>query len=147
MMTNTQVRLVQQSWKIFQQMDPILIGSTFYSKLFAEHPQLKKLFPRAMEAQSVKLVDMLTSIVTRLERPSVARTQIEAMGVRHRQYGVKPAHYQMVGEALLWTLQAAYGNAWHQDLQEAWEACYRDIAMLMCPEAESKIVVSDTSCS
>jgi hypothetical protein len=40
-MTEEQVALVKRTWRIFRDIDPVLVGDVFYSKLFVEHPSLK----------------------------------------------------------------------------------------------------------
>jgi hemoglobin-like flavoprotein len=55
-MTNEQIKIVKQSWRIFRSIDPAIVGDLFYSKLFADNPQVKKMFPKNMEEQYKKLV-------------------------------------------------------------------------------------------
>ncbi len=56
---------------------------------------------------------------------------IQAMAQRHVGYGVKPAHYKLVGNALLWTLEKGLGDDWTQDVKNAWTACYTLLADTM----------------
>jgi len=46
------------------------------------------------------------------------------MAKRHIDYGVKPVHYNMVGKALLYTLQKVIGNEWTDEIRSAWINCY-----------------------
>lgn len=78
-MTNEQVKLIKQSWRLFRGIDPAVVGDLFYSKLFADNPSLKKMFPKNMEGQYTKLVDMLTAIVTRLDNPGQLADDITVM--------------------------------------------------------------------
>jgi hemoglobin-like flavoprotein len=123
MMTAQEITLIKKSWSIFRDIDPALVGDVFYSKLFLENPELRKMFPRQMEAQYRKLLDMLSTIVARLERDELSE-DIAAMAWRHEGYGVKPEHYNMVGKALLWTLQKGLGDEWTREVQSAWINCY-----------------------
>jgi hemoglobin-like flavoprotein len=137
-MTTEQIQLVRRSWKLFHGMDKALVGDAFYSKLFAEHPQLRKMFPKDMNQQYQKLVDMLNAIVSRLDRSAEIKLEIEAMGYRHLGYGVKPVHYKFVGEALLWTLQQGLGTDWTPAVEKAWLACYQELASAMIATAQGQ---------
>jgi hemoglobin-like flavoprotein len=130
-MTPGQVILIKKTWKIFRSIDPVLIGDTFYSKLFADTPRLRHLFPPKMDAQYAKLIDMLNVVVARLDRFDELSADIEAMAQRHVQYGVRPAHYKLVGTALLWTLQQGLGPDWTTEVREAWNSCYTALADAM----------------
>jgi len=134
-MTEEQIALVKKTWKIFREIDPVLIGDVFYSKLFIEMPQVKHLFKTSREIQSKKLIDMLSMIVGRLDRLEEVTTDIKQLAIRHVNYGVKVSHYRAVGVSLLWTLQQGLGADWNEEVQAAWEACYRLLSDTMIKAA------------
>lgn len=130
-MTEEQVALVKRTWKIFRDIDPVLVGDVFYSKLFVEYPSLKHFFKTSREIQSAKLVDMLSMIVGRLDRLDELTEDIKQLALRHVGYGVRASHYKSVGIALLWTLQQGLGVDWNDEVQAAWEACYKILSDTM----------------
>jgi hemoglobin-like flavoprotein len=130
-MTQEQVKLVKQSWKVFRNIDPAVVGDLFYSKLFADHPSVKKMFPKDMSQQYNKLIDMITIIVIRLDHLDLLTGDIAAMAQRHTGYGVKPEHYTAVGESLLWTLEKGLGKDWTPEVKDAWVTCYGLLASIM----------------
>lgn len=130
-MTAEQIKAVKQSWKIFRSIDPVLVGDAFYSKLFSDHQPLRKMFPNDMQAQYRKLIEMISAIVSRLDQMESITADIEAMAIRHVQYGVKEEQYALVGESLLWTLSRGLGSQWNDALQEAWTSCYTELADVM----------------
>ncbi len=130
-MTQQQVIQVQRTWKLFRDIKPEFIGDAFYSKLFAEKPSLKKLFRNPMESQYKKLIDMLSMVVGRLHQLEAVTADLQHLAKRHVAYGVKAAHYQMVGEALLWTLEHGLGKDWNEEVKEAWTSCYTILADTM----------------
>ncbi len=130
-MTEEQIHLVKKTWKVFRGIDPHVIGDTFYSKLFTDQPGLRKLFPKNMDDQYRKLIDMLSTVVGRLEKMDELSDDIAAMAHRHVQYGVRPAHYKLVGNALLWTLKQGLGKDWTPEVHTAWTTCYTAIADTM----------------
>jgi len=107
------------------------VADAFYSKLFLDHPQLRRLFPKNMNDQHQKLIDMLTSVVVHLEKMEGIQQEINDMAKRHIEYGVQPKHYQMVGAALLWTLEKGLGSDWNEEVAAAWTACYGLLATQM----------------
>jgi len=123
-LTLEQIQLVKNSWGPFRRIDPKLVGDVFYSKLFMEHPGLRRLFPKDMGEQYQKLLAMVNLIVGRLHQIDKLTDDIKEMARRHVRYGVKAEHYTAVGNALLWTLQQGMGKDWVPEVQQAWTACY-----------------------
>ena len=124
MLTKTEAALIQKSWQLINKMDPAVLGDVFYSKLFFDNPELRKMFPENMEAQYQKFFDMLDTIIDRLDRLDELKGDIVAMAKRHKGYGVNPYHYNLVGVAFLWTLQKSLGNEWNDEVRSAWVNCY-----------------------
>ena len=130
-MTAAQVNLVKKSWRMLRLLPPEVVAGTFYSKLFLDHSELRRMFSSDMGGQYEKLMAMLTAMVARLDDLDTFRPEINAMGQRHTNYGVHPQHYDMVGVALLWTLEKGLGDEWNEELAEAWRAAYGIIADAM----------------
>lgn len=130
-LTTAQIQLVKRSWKSLRGIRPELIADIFYTKLFTDHPRLRKMFPADMQLQYNKLMDMLNSIIVRLDHLEDWTGEITAMAQRHVGYGVKAQHYTVVGNALLWTLKQGLGKDWSPELEAAWAACYQTLTNLM----------------
>ena len=124
MLTAKEIALVKKSWVSIRKIDPVIIADVFYIKLFHDNPELRKMFPQNIEEQYSKLIDMLNTIISRLEKLDDLKGDIVQMAKRHVNYGVKPEHYNMVGKALLWTLQKTLGTDWNTELRTAWVNCY-----------------------
>ena len=56
---------------------------------------------------------------------------VQALGRRHAGYGVADDLYDMVAEALLWTLQQGLGEYFTPDVAAAWCAAYGILANVM----------------
>lgn len=123
-LTPRQIQLIKTGWRSLGGIDPRIVADLFYTKLFTDHPALRNLFPKNMEQQHLKLMNMLTAIISRLDHPENIHEEITAMGKRHEGYGVKPHHYKLVGDALLWTLEKGLGNNWTEEMKTAWISCY-----------------------
>ena len=134
-MTAEQARLVRNGWQQIKNVDPSLVADLFHSKLFADNPSLRKMFPADMKQQYLKLMDMINVIVARLDRPDELSSEVLQMAARHRQYGVRPGHYKLVGIALFWIMEKALGKSWNSNAKEAWMACYKKLVDLMTAPA------------
>ena len=129
-MTPHQIALVQSSW---QQVQPIraTAADLFYARLFEVAPDVRTLFRRDVHAQGAMLMSMLDVVVGGLGRLAELLPTAQALARRHVGYGVRPAHYDSVGMALLWTLEQGLGPAFTADLRAAWAAAYQLLADAM----------------
>jgi hemoglobin-like flavoprotein len=129
-MTPTQVQLVKSSWA---QVLPIADAAAelFYGKLFELNPSLRPLFKGDMVEQGRKLTKMINTAVNGLDRLDAIVPAVQQLGVRHIAYGVEDEHYDVVGSALLWTLGAGLGDAFTDDVKEAWATVYGILADTM----------------
>jgi len=130
MPTPRQITVVQES---FAAVAPIAADAAdlFYQRLFTLDPSLRPLFPDDLEEQKRKLMQMLGLAVKGLNQPERLVPVLEDLGRRHGTYGVKDEHYDVVGEALLWTLAKGLGDAFTPEVEEAWLEVYGLIASTM----------------
>ena len=127
-LTTRQIELVQKS---FQQVVPIAetAAGLFYQRLFDTMPEATTMFKNTeIKEQGKKLMQMLTVAVAGLNRLEGVVAAVKALGARHIRYGVQDEHYQVVGEALLWTLEQGLGAAFTDDVKEAWALVYAILA-------------------
>jgi hemoglobin-like flavoprotein len=136
-MTPDQISLVQTS---FAKVAPIAdqAAQIFYDRLFEVAPQVRTLFPDDMTEQRRKLMAMLSVVVNGLDKLDTILPAASALAKRHVNYGAQPAHYPVVGEALLWTLERGLGEAWNPELAAAWTSAYTTLSNFMIGEAYAK---------
>ena len=103
----------------------------FYGKLFELDPSLKPLFKGDMKEQGEKLMKMINTAVNGLDQLDQIVPAVQQLGVRHVNYGVKDKEYDTVGAALLWTLETGLGDAFTDDVKEAWATVYGILADTM----------------
>jgi hemoglobin-like flavoprotein len=118
-LTNRQIELVEHSWD-FVITNTDEAGKIFYSKLFAMAPEVRPLFSENIDEQAMKLVSLITFAVNKLRNIGEIVADVQALGKRHKGYGVKAEHYALVGAALLETLELANGSRWNAELKAAW---------------------------
>ncbi|MEO1330013.1 MAG: globin domain-containing protein, partial [Pseudomonadota bacterium] len=114
-----------------------LLAKKFYEKLFEREPRLRPLFSEDMTEQRAKLVQTLGVAIDALDHIEDLVVALEALGRRHEGYGAQPAHYAVVGEVLLETLERALGNRWTESSAAAWSAVYGALAQTMIAAAEN----------
>jgi hemoglobin-like flavoprotein len=133
-MTPEQVKLVQDS---FAKVAPISdqAAAIFYERLFMVAPQVRTLFPDDMTEQRRKLMATLAVVVNGLTNLEAILPAASALAKRHVEYGAEPAHYPVVGEVLLWTLERGLGASWTPDVADAWTSAYATLSGFMIGEA------------
>ncbi len=139
MLTNRQKTLVQETFaSIATIADDAAV--LFYQRLFEIDPSLRPMFRGDMTEQRKKLMQMITAAVKGLDRLEQLVPVVQDLGRRHVRYGVEDKHYDTVGEALLWTLEAGLGKAFTPEVKEAWAAVYGLLANTMKDAARDALV-------
>jgi hemoglobin-like flavoprotein len=142
MLSDEHKQAIRRSWRL---VAPILDTAVelFYRRLFELRPELRSLFPADMESQRAKLGAMLGFVVKSLDWPleewSAAQDPendlflvVLALGRRHRNlYRVDDAHYEPLGEALMWAFDQGIGQAFEGTTREAWTKVYGLLATTM----------------
>lgn len=134
-MTPEQIQLVKQTWTKVAALHPNTVGGLFYNRLFEIDPELKQMFHNPMPEQSKKLLSMIGYVIVKLDRLEDVIDEVGKLARRHVQYGVQNEHYNIVGEALLWTLEKGLGESWTEEVRESWVRCYTTLATAMITAA------------
>ena len=130
-MTPEQRLLLQRSWAVVEQRGDEL-ATVFYERLFELDPKARALFAATdMPAQRAKFIAMLGAIVRVLDDPEHLVPGAITLGRRHAGYGVRPADYETVGQALLWMFEHALGADFDEPVRIAWGEGYRMLDALM----------------
>lgn len=112
----------------------------FYQRLFELDPSLRPMFRGDLSEQRKKLMQMITAAVKGLDRLEQLVPVVQDLGRRHAGYGVRDSHYETVGAALLWTLEAGLGKAFTPEVKEAWAAVYGLLSTTMKDAARDALV-------
>ncbi len=136
-MTPEQIELVQNS---FAKVRPAAkdVSSLFYKRLFHVAPQVRPMFPENMDEQGKKLMAVLGTAVQSLTNLPALVPVLEKLAIGHLEYGVEEAHYDVVGEVLLWTLEQGLGDDFTPEVRDAWIETYTIVAQTMCGAAYAK---------
>jgi nitric oxide dioxygenase len=109
-------------------MDDLAPADEFYRRLFELAPELRQMFKGDMALQAKKFSDMLAWVVAHLEQPDELSRELQALGARHRDYGVQIDHYAPLGSALIWMFQRTLGDRFTSEMEEAWLEAYAFIS-------------------
>lgn len=141
-MTPSQIRLVRNS---FSKIEPIAaqVGAAFYNKLFNNNPETRELFKRDMSYQHAKFMSVVNELVslhlrslislpvTLLNSAEAAMPAVHMLGKRHADFGVTPAHFDLMRSALLETFSELLSDDFTPQMREAWEAAFDVMASVM----------------
>ncbi|MFE6054696.1 globin domain-containing protein [Kitasatospora sp. NPDC056446] len=134
-LTARDIELIRASLAV---VEPVADRATahFYALIFLNHPEVRSLFPAAMDVQRDRLFRALLSAARGAEDPVALRAGLAALGRGHRRYGTLTGHYAPVGECLVQALARYAGNRWDADTELAWRRAYRLISSIMTEAAE-----------
>lgn len=107
----------------------------FYDRLFEIAPETRRMFSGDMELQATKIISTLGTIVAELHNHAVLAPIATDLARRHVRYGVREEHYDLVHEALIWTLERSLGGEFTDDVRDVWHKAYGGLAAMMIEAA------------
>nr|WP_309248534.1 globin domain-containing protein [Streptomyces sp. MNP-20] len=111
------------------------VTSYFYALLFTRHPDLRALFPAAMDTQRDRLLTALLTAAEHIDQADVLVDYLRNLGRGHRKYGTQSEHYPAVGECLIGALSRYASAVWDDDTEAAWVRTYTTISQVMIDAA------------
>ena len=130
-------RLIKSSLEAVEPIADKVVGH-FYAVLFLLDPELRELFPVAMDVQRDRLFQALLRIGRDVENPVALTAYLQQLGRDHRKYGVRAAHYGHVGTALMTALARYAGELWTEELATSWGEAYQLAATVMIEAAHEQ---------
>jgi hemoglobin-like flavoprotein len=130
MITDAQIELVRSS---FQHVLPIAdaAGLLFYERIFTLAPSARALFGDDIALQAKRTMAAVKTVVDGLDCLDVVAPFLIRLGARHVRYGLQPEHFDVVGAALMWTLEQGLGDRFTPEVQDAWTAAWTIIVDTM----------------
>ena len=113
------------------------VTSYFYALLFVRHPDLRPLFPAAMDTQRDRLLKALLTAAEHIDNTPVLVDYLQNLGRGHRKYGTRAEHYPAVGECLVGALSKYAAGIWDGETEAAWVRTYTTISQVMIDAAAS----------
>jgi len=138
--TRDQADIVQLTWH-----SVLPVGGTFaelfYGRLFALDPEVRRLFKDDIVEQGRNLTAMLSVATANLVKPERISVALRQLGKRHAAYGVRPEHFALVEDALLFALEHALIDVFTAEVKAAWRAAYALLASMMLAEITPRVAV------
>jgi len=138
--TRDQADIVQLTWH-----SVLPVGGTFaelfYGRLFALDPEVRRLFKDDIVEQGRNLTAMLSVATANLVKPERISVALRQLGKRHAAYGVRPEHFALVEDALLFALEHALIDVFTAEVKAAWRAAYALLASMMLAEITPRAAV------
>jgi NAD(P)H-flavin reductase/hemoglobin-like flavoprotein len=131
---------IRSSWALIERHAPEA-SAYFYEHLFAHNPRYRKMFTGDPVVQQRRLFQAVARVIADFDDLDDFLPYLRRLALRHRKFGLRPAHYQAFGESMLATIQRYTGPAWTDLTRQAWEAGYGLVAAVMqetAAEAESQ---------
>ncbi|MEY9843202.1 ferredoxin-NADP reductase/hemoglobin-like flavoprotein [Streptacidiphilus sp. BW17] len=119
------------------QIEPIADRATahFYAVLFLQRPELRALFPAAMDVHRDRLFRALLAAGRAADDPPQLVEYLERLARSHRKYGVRDEHYAPVCAALLAALERYCGREWTAETGRAWTKVFGVVTQVMMAAA------------
>lgn len=109
--------------------------SYFYALLFLNNPELRDMFPAAMDTQRDRFFKALLTAAERIDDRPALEAYLRDLGRGHRKYGTRPDQYPAVGEALMSALEQYAPRTWSKEAEQAWVRAYTFMSQTMIDAA------------
>jgi hemoglobin-like flavoprotein len=145
---------VGESWRTIKAIPNYedIVGELLFRKIFTLAPQVHGMFPFAKDFEpmsdelfaSERFKRHARGVVITIEKVVIALgpdldphiNTLHELGKRHGSYGALPAHYAIVGRALIETLSEALGGQFTDELKASWTRVYEKVSAAMIKGAE-----------
>jgi hemoglobin-like flavoprotein len=132
---------VETSWAKAAALGAETVGVLLFKNIFAIAPGALALFsfrdepdlyasPK-LKAHGATVVQTVGTAVAGLRDLDALVPVLRELGKKHVGYGVLEAHYDVVGDALMKTLEQGLGDAFAPEARRAWEAVYAVVKATM----------------
>ncbi len=123
--------------RTMQVIEPVADKTTsyFYALVFLRHPELRELFPAAMDQQRDRLFRALLTAAKHVDDGETLTAYLANLGRGHRKYGTLPDHYPSLGECLIGALTRYASEMWNEEVEAAWVRAYTAISQIMIDAA------------
>jgi nitric oxide dioxygenase len=115
------------------------ITARFYPRMFAEHPELLRVFNQGNQAtgeQSRALAASVVAYAVHLIDPDAPSFDhvLRRIAYKHVSLGIRPEQYTIVGHHLLAAVGEVLGDAVTPEVADAWSEVYWLFAMQLCAQ-------------
>jgi len=129
--------LSQETRDIIKATVPVLeqhgteITSVFYAHMFEQHPELLNIFNKTNQKlgrQQTALAQTVLAAAKHIDHLEAIISNVNQIAHKHRALEIKPEHYPIVGENLIYAIKKVLGEAATPEIIDAWTQAYGVIA-------------------
>jgi NAD(P)H-flavin reductase/hemoglobin-like flavoprotein len=131
---NFDAKLVKESFSRLAQNGEAAM-EYFYARLFVRYPEIRSMFPHAMQEHMERVFAALARIVWSIDNPDSLTAYLSQLGRGHRKFGVKERHYEPFLTVLAETVRHFSGRYWTCQTEAAWDAALGHVASVMLAAA------------
>jgi nitric oxide dioxygenase len=107
------------------------ITKAFYKKMLGENPELLNYFNHVNQkvgSQPTALANSIIAAAENIDNLEAIIGPVKTIAHKHRALSIRPEHYPIVGENLLYAIKEVLGDAATDEILKAWEEAYGEIA-------------------
>uniref|UniRef100_A0A7S3Z6G4 Globin domain-containing protein n=1 Tax=Lotharella globosa TaxID=91324 RepID=A0A7S3Z6G4_9EUKA len=147
-LTSKEKKLVTETWAAVMQ-DKSKHAITLFENIFDIAPAARALFKfgtvsdlttsKLAKLHAEGVMDTVDFAIQRLDNLGEVVPALQKLGTMHANYSVVPAHFPIVGQALLKTLEDGLGEHWTPEVKAGWVKVWTTVVAVMKPELEKAI--------
>lgn len=121
------------------------ITEYFYPLMFERYPRVKTLFNQTHQQKGTQrqaLANALVAYATHIDQLNKLGDAVSLIAHKHCSLNILPEYYPIVGECLMEAIGAVLGDAVTDEIADAWQAAYQQLADLLI-KAEEEIYQSN----
>lgn len=130
MLSETEIQTIRETVPLLKEKGQD-ITAIFYKRLFEEHPELKNVFNQTNQKRGLQSSALAMAVVAAAENIEDLTPIVPAIMpvvYKHCALQVKPEHYPIVGENLIWAIEEVTGLKDEDPIIQAWVKAYDEIA-------------------
>jgi hemoglobin-like flavoprotein len=107
------------------------ITRLFYDRLFSIAPETRELFKVDMTVQRQHFAAALSVIMKNLTLLDVLTEPLRDLGSNHARVGVRPQHYPIVRDSILFAMSQTLAHDWTPELAADWHELLDKVSAIM----------------
>ncbi|XVL31548.1 globin domain-containing protein [Staphylococcus equorum] len=130
MLTQEEIQTIKETVPLLKDKGQT-ITSIFYKRLFEQHPELKNVFNQTNQKRGLQSSALAMAVLTAAENIKDLSPIVPAIMpvvYKHCALQVKPEHYPIVGENLIWAIEEVTGLEDEDPIIQTWIKAYGEIA-------------------
>jgi len=129
-MVDKEIYIVRDTWTAATHNSTPGIEKLFYQKLFESSPELKLVFTEDAEANGVKFITMMNTIINRLDDVRKIH-EMRNVGKNYTSGILRNQDYTAMKDSLFWALKTKLGDRWTVQVMISWIWFFSVLSYLM----------------